>query len=1221
MSSHQITALAMQQQAFFGNAAAYAQQITPPRSGGGYVTGGAPQPPQPMMAPQPGYSMPMQGGMLGMADAAMSGHAQYAPQVFGEQLAGGGISAMQSMMGGIHGLANMGTMAAGVSMMGAGALGAMGIGGGIAGLTALPMIGAPIAALGSMAALPIVAGLGGAAWSADQVGAGFQERQAVGQVMRNRFGGMGIGQGRGGSGFNAKEMGSMSTMVREMSGNDMYTGFDELTRTLDRTGQMGLYRGVQTAGEFREKFKKTVESLKEIAKTMHTSLEEATTFMEAQRSMGFFSGKDISDSLTRTRLSAGASGMSVGQMQQIGMQGSQTGRMMGMRGRSGAQAMQEMATNAGIAMQTGVLSDEMVAEATGGAQGAEGAQILAGRRMQAGNRFFSRGAGRALLAGLWDPETGGINQDALQQSLAGGMSFRGALGRGRANIRATGGHNSEFFAQQERISGELMSTGQGMNVMLGMMEGHYGKRGWNLEDPAMQRSLRKRFGRSQAEIEADIAEYRALPRTMAQRRMRFNQQADNEQRTQAREGSGVGGFTRRLQNTFEKEVENPLRQAGDDLTTAIASEIEQMRNDLEGRIQVRVTEAGQATARDIASGRRGARFSGLSVSEMRTVRAQNPEGTMANLGRRFGIRGQDSATRLKSMGISTEGMSAAAIDDRLDRVSRERDISLSDLGLDSGGAKEMGDRLSQIVTMNQEAGRVEAPGLWGQLWGETTDVNAVARTRVEYLRGQDADFARRTSGMTEQQRIGAMQTVIGDRLKGKFALPGLEGGGSTGFADLASLAAAQKTTRGQLGRMVTRKRTAAESVGKVAVTGVGRWGGFLAGSVLPGAFASQGLSMIGGEAGRRVAKAMGLARGALSGDMSGLIERAHSNPPLLGQIEKAMGGDVAARTALANMAEDPDADLSESHREALSALMENATNPEVKKVFEQELRQTASMDDTLIRVRDKKIGARLEDFVGTRQVRIKGAVGAEGLAALNSLAAFQRAGTGDTNQLNERRRAFVAGVAGKKGAGELQGILAADTTGGGTALAEQLRVTDTLLQKFDQGSGRRAGGRGGAFLRESLVELGIDPSGLRQKDMQAFQKGALSADDIMETLRKTKGLEKTTVSDETLKNWLGDVVSAQKSGGTMERKEALSLGLNLGGGRAEALRQSGDRSEADDLPDLARKQVAHLSDMVTLTKQLVTGNKLNADAISKLNLNVDITTPPAGDVPEVPPTP
>ena len=1224
MSSHQITSMAMQQQAYFGNAANYAQQISPVMGGvprsytGGYSMGPPPVPPPggPMM---PGYSMGAQGGLGAMGLGAMYGlPGQHMAQGFGEQLAGTGIGGLSSMMGGISSAANYATMGGAVATMGAGAWGlaaGIGFGGGVAGLAALPMGGALVAA-GSLPAFAAAGGLALGAWGAGQVAAGFDERQSVGRVMRNRFGGaQGVGGGRGGMGFNSSEIGGMSTMMREMAGNDMFTQFDELTRVLDRTSQMGLYRGVQGARKFRERFRELTSSLKEIAEVMNTSLEGATALMDSQRHMGFFSGKEISSSLARTQLNAGASGMSTGQLNQIGMQGSQMGRMMGMYGSSGATAMREMAAMSGVGMQTGVLSDRMVAEATGGAMGAEGAQILAGRAMQMGGRFFSRGAGRPMLAGLWDPNTGGINAEALNQAATGQLSFREARSMGRSNIAGSGGYNSEFFSQQERIMGELMSSGQGMNAMMGMMEQHYARRGVSLDDPAMQRSLRRRFGMSQSEVELRIQEYRNAPQMMDERKARFRQQIQNTARIRARERSGFSGFRRRFHQSWDREVEGPLRQLGDDMTTDISKSIEQMVDEFEGVITTHMTEAGRAAYTELATGKSGAgdaaRYRSATAlrNRLSTGAAGGGGGFLRGLGAASGLGTPGVRGQLQSVGITPRA--GASIDDMVSQLrtaNEQLNVTQEDLGLSSDQFRDLSRAASMAVTQGgREAGISEQS--FGERWftgGHSGDVDAM-KQRVAYL-SKDARFSGLLAGKSPQQQAGVVNLLTRELSGSSYEISSF-GGGSSAALFGRSVSELRKY-RGGLEASLTERLSGQASATERGLGFALRWGTGL---------------MVGGPNPLAVNKVAGLVGKAqsrwLGADVKGLMGKVGGDREFSRYMRAAVGEEVSglsqsdAAHRLKIMANSPEAfssgalsgiDLDRRERAALGRIVtskDKETQDEVKGIIEAQLAVQGAIGGK----RDQDAAADLSSYIEQHHNRFEGNVSSGILGKFKSLVNL-RAGNSNPEEVRAKELALYQELYSSKDGADMDnliGVLEQDKGGAGAYTAIGLRRMKRFVGGYENLYGSA---RSRALLGKTMSQLGVDVEkafGRGRRGMlntatgrewtRALERGDKTGADLQRFLSE-KGalgsLAEGVLTTDVTRN-LGDVSSLV--GGGVTQEELVQRGSELA--QAERVNRVAGGPAEQSLSSLAQRQVDHLSHLVKLTSAIAAKSGVDIAAI------------------------
>jgi hypothetical protein len=615
-------------------------------------------------------------------------------------------------------------------------------------------------------------------------------------------------------------MGSISTMIREMGTSDTFSSVEELTRVLDTTSQMKLFKGVQSAREFRQRFRDTVAGLREIAEDLHTTLEGATQFYDQQRQMGIFGSQAISSSLQRTRGYAGASGMSMEQMQTIGMQGAQFGRAVGIRGRVGAAAMQRIASNIGVGMQIGVLSDEMVSEATGGLTGAEGAQAMAGQIMERNMRFLQRREGRALLAAAWDPESGGINQGMVNRIMSGNVDFNQLLSQGRRNIYGSGRNRSEFFRNEERLRGDLMEAGGG-DLSLMVLARHFENRGVDEDNPQLERWLRRRYGASQGEIEAAREMSRNMPQIIAESRARVLQQTENDLNTRTREMSGLSGLQRRLSTAWSRDVEGPLRQLGDDLTTAWTQGVEQIVGDLEGSITTRVGATARQAASDVAAGRANTfNMSGAEFQkyQQRLQQVRAPEmSTVGRMGAAFGLRSGSMADQLIRAGANPDVVAGMSPDQQQRELVRRRSALASsrETAITRAGGQ------AQFEALTNEVSRLvlSDPARYGAVSATERDLfsggraasYATAQRRASRLRESSASFRKATEGMSSEQIIGLMQQYSGglEGTDAELVTPGGGGLGTRGITNqqaaalrqeasnrLAELAASNDPTRG-----------------------------------------------------------------------------------------------------------------------------------------------------------------------------------------------------------------------------------------------------------------------------------------------------------------------------------------------------------------------------------------------------------------------------------------
>lgn len=1234
MTSQQIGQMASGQAAMFGQFQSYAQQITPPysnRPGMGYMAGPAPSPP-----PMPGWNQAMPG--YGGGIPQMIGQFQYAQpgsgygQMMGEQMMGGGLRTASTGLGAAS--AFMGI----APLIGMGA-GALGVGG--AGMAGLAALGGPIG-------VPIAAGIAAAGYGVNQMATGFQQRQGVNQVLRSRFGGaMGIGSGRGGRGFSTEEMGGISTMLREMGTEDLFSNMEELTRVMDRTAQMGVYRGVSSAREFKTKFKQTVDALKEIAQTMNTTLEGASEFMTQSRQMGFFSGQDISRNLLQTRLGAASTGMSVGQMQQIGQMGSQMGMSMGWRGRTGAGAAQNIATNIGTAVRTGALSEEQLFEATGGLQGAEGVQALTSRMMQVNNRFLSRGAGRVLTAAMWDPETGGINQEVMERIQRGEISFQEARSMGRRNIAQTGGRMSEFFSQEERIRGQAMEAG-GFDMTMGMIESHFRRRGGrasgedlDLDSPGVQRFLRRRMGMSQSEVEAFTQMRREMPRIMSERRGAMRQEISNMAQSRRREGQGLEGVRRRWAQWWERSVENPIRQAADDMTTTISRGIEDMMNDFEGRIQTSISEQTRSQVQQWArTGERPAGFMGgaeyrqFSQEAMsRGATSEIGEGFMAGLGRAVGARGPGMVQQLRSAQAYKHGLPANASSQErqefLQRMQRDLSVTASELGVGSAEMKSLGSQALDMVYGSMSAAQREE---WINNRGNKEKSLSMARDRIRMLKKKEEFqkyFAKAKNWYQGYALLTELEQAAGLGVLGVDAAA-LPGGGGGGFR--MGLLGAREMQQEALDKIVSLSGTAE---GRERATA--GWGE----KATRGVFGALSLG--------QTEVSAALQRGVLGKDIfqwafgrdsvegaaldSGAARRLLKNTELQQDIRLARKGDKGARQRLtkASLAieEGGDAAVATGYGEAardrrdLRTLLDMVTKGTAQQheAIDQFLIGVSGEQRMIIEQNVKASAAKLSRFTSTHRQALQEGMGEEAFAQYQKI--IERQEAGDLEGARDAEKAFYQQYGGTKEGNFLLSHLRKGGVGAG--MQEGLATMADYTRFFRTGSGRQKA--------KTLIEMTLGQAGIRgQRELRqllggSFMNKVLAGKGTPEELaqqlvgrlseEQLAGLSERGISQEDFVRKLSERIKIGKGGVDMSEIQKMLTGSAVENAWGVRL----DEAPKEEV-DSATQSLKELRTMNQYMKALVQGDEralAQLRAIEQAAANSDgggDTERPAGNAPK-----
>ena len=299
-------------------------------------------------------------------------------------------------------------------------------------------------------------------------------------------------QSRTGRGMSFDEMKSSFDMMTDMTHKDMMLSKDELMRTMDKLGQGNYFQGVGSSTEFKNKFKKTVETLKEISKTFQSSLEEAIPLLTQMKHAGVNESKAQQALGLKLRLS----GLSVKQSTEVVSQGSQTSRQTGGSGESGAVASTQTIDQLRFASQMkgkGDFYTKIMGELTGGKTGFEAQKEVTGQLLSSTANFLQSNMGRMALAGLSNKDFTGMDEGKVQQLLSGKLSLQKIQELGLENTRSEK-NKARFLNREGDLRGKFLEQG-GPLAMAGMIRSTLGSNLIsNSSDEDLQELIMTRFG-------------------------------------------------------------------------------------------------------------------------------------------------------------------------------------------------------------------------------------------------------------------------------------------------------------------------------------------------------------------------------------------------------------------------------------------------------------------------------------------------------------------------------------------------------------------------------------------------------------------------------------------------------------------------------------------------------------------------------------------------------
>jgi hypothetical protein len=438
---------------------------------------------------------------------------------------------------------------------------------------------------------------------------------------------------RTGSGFTRDDAKSIGDMVRHLSHvPELMTSYEELTRLAGKLKSSGVMQGVRSAAEFQSRFREAITTIRETAKILGTTMEEAEQFFTQSRSAGFYGRGAQLKNIMAAQFTSGVTGATVGQVVALQQAGADMAMQIGARRGLGATAVTNIAQNIGLAQREGRLREGAVEDVTG-LQGPEAQLALAQRMFQGMVRFGQTAPGRLLMAGMMKYEGGravGVDEELARRFSQGLISVDELKARAS---RLTNDQKVSFTARQADLIASL--AGQiGPGAAYGMMRSVLGEgRSADATNLIMQRLT----GMSAGEI--DIAQGMQGVSGDSEQAMfaRFRQR-----QAEFRERTDPSAIMKRIKTRLHAATFGKLEQLGADVQNSIAKSIDQFFDDVVGREVSTLTED---RAKAIAQA-----FSGSQSAESREM--------------------LKSLTKLDSKGLATVGRSKGFL--RTDRASVDR---------------------------------------------------------------------------------------------------------------------------------------------------------------------------------------------------------------------------------------------------------------------------------------------------------------------------------------------------------------------------------------------------------------------------------------------------------------------------------------------------------------------------------------------------------------------
>jgi len=340
------------------------------------------------------------------------------------------------------------------------------------------------------AALPAAAAYAGykvAEFGIERIRDGLEQQAATNAVI-DAFGIRANMPGLGNHRWSFNEKFDVGTTIRGMARENIWTNVGELNTVLAQGMQSGAFSNIRNPADMSGAIKELVGTLREVGRTMNTTLTGAFQYYQELRGMGF-AGNQVGGAAATIRSLTAPGGISSNTAFQFAQMGSQAALAAG----GTAADARRSAINAtafvgriGTQVATGAISEDRLFEMTG-QRGEAGAASLAGQMQQAASVFMHSRYGRIAAMSMMDPLSGEFNADRI-----GNMSTLNSQVRGARNALGSRDSRVSWMLNQENIREQMMSQ-LGPDVALGMgLQGLAERLGGFSRNPEMTELLLQR---------------------------------------------------------------------------------------------------------------------------------------------------------------------------------------------------------------------------------------------------------------------------------------------------------------------------------------------------------------------------------------------------------------------------------------------------------------------------------------------------------------------------------------------------------------------------------------------------------------------------------------------------------------------------------------------------------------------------------------------------------
>lgn len=335
------------------------------------------------------------------------------------------------------------------------------------------------AAAGATLGIGAIAGMG-----LNAMVTGGRQQGAVESALGHNYNFMNPANGMTGSGFTRGDAQGIGAMVRQMGTlPEMMSSMQEITGIMARLPKMGVMQGLSGASDFASKFKEAINTIRDTAKVLGTTMGEAAEFFQHSRGVGFLGRADQLRNALNVQVTSGVTGMTNGQVMAMQSGGADMATAMGGRRGLGARSVTNIAQTLGMAQRAGTLEEGLLEDVTG-REGPEAIQAAAGRLAGLTAKMaMGTAAGRALTLGLSKLDDRGratIDDNLAKRFSSGTLSYAEVMrmaGRNSGNRALAMSFDTRAADLGQEMAGKIGPGGMGS--WMGGLVSQYGEEGAN----------------------------------------------------------------------------------------------------------------------------------------------------------------------------------------------------------------------------------------------------------------------------------------------------------------------------------------------------------------------------------------------------------------------------------------------------------------------------------------------------------------------------------------------------------------------------------------------------------------------------------------------------------------------------------------------------------------------------------------------------------------------